>query len=149
MNQSLDPEAWPPICFEGKLLPQSLKGISILIDRKFTERTGDWIWRLSHCYEVWKEGESGLCIASATEIMDHLLEHRADVARGIRERLGSHGFDGDATLDEWLTALAHIQSLAKSSKGVCRWIAGNPTEEAQEALRGFSSVLDRQAPLEE
>lgn len=146
MNQPLDPEEWPSICFEGELLPQSLKGISILINRDFTERTGDWIWRLPHCKEVWKGGEPEWCIASATEIIDHLLEHRADVAADIQERLGPFGFDGETTIDEWLTALVRIQSLAESSSGICRWIAGEPTERAEEGRRRWLTFLDSQAP---
>ena len=146
MNQSLDPEEWPSIRFEGESLPQSLKGISILIDRDFTGRTGDWIWRLPHCKEVWKEGESDWCISSATEIIDHLLEHRDEVVVDIRERLGTHGFDAEPTIDEWLTALARIQSLARSSDGKCRWIAGEPSESAEEVRRSFLAFLDSQAP---
>ena len=148
MNQHLDPNEWPSIRFEGELLPQSVRGITILINRDFTERTGDWIWRLPHCKEVWKDGEAEWCIASATEIINHLLEHRSEVVAEIRERLGSHGFDGLSTLDEWLTALARIQSLARSSSDVCRWIAGEPTERAEENRRRILALLDRKAPPE-
>lgn len=146
MNQSLDKEEWPQIRFEGQLLPQSLKGISILIDRDFTERTGDWIWRLPHCKEVLKEGEADWCISSAAEIIDHLLEYRKEVSSEIRDRLGPHGFDGNTTVDEWLTALGHIQSLARASGGTCRWIAGEPTERAEENRRRISAFLDSQTP---
>lgn len=148
MNQQLDPEDWPSIRFEGELLPQSVSGISILIDRDFSERTGDWIWRLPHCKEVWKGGEAEWCIASATEIMDHLLDHRVEVGAEIQERLGPHGFDGQATIDEWLAAMARILSLARSSRDVCRWIAGEPTEGAEETRRRILSFLDQQAPPE-
>jgi hypothetical protein len=148
MNQQLDPEDWPSIRFEGELLPQSLGGISILIDREFTERTGDWIWRLPHCKEVWKDGDAEWCIASTTEIIDHLLEHREEIAAEIRNRLGPHGFDGDATIDEWLSALARIQSLASFSGEICRWIAGEPTASAEETRRRLLAFLDSQAPPE-
>jgi len=149
MNQSLDSEEWPAIRFEGELMPQSLKGISILIDREFTERTGDWIWRLPHCNEVWKEGESDWCMASATEIIDHLLEYRDEVATEIRERLGPFGFDGDITIDEWLTALTRIQCIARSSGSTCRWIAGDTTERSKETLRRLQAFLNSQAPNNE
>ncbi len=149
MNQQLDTQDWPSIRFEGELLPQSVSGISILIDRKFTERTGDWIWRLPHCKEVWKDGEAEWCIASATEIIDHLLEHRDEVTAEIRERLGPHGFDGKTTIDEWLTALSRIQSRAKSSGEICRWIAGEPTQRAEETRRRLVAFLDSQAPPEQ
>ena len=146
MNQQLNPEDWPSIRFEGELLPQSVSGISILIDRDFTELTGDWIWRLPHCKEVWKEGESEWCITSATEIINHLLEYRTEVAAEIHERLGPHGFDSQTTIDEWLTALASIQSLAKSSSNSCRWIAGEPTQRAEDSRRRLLAFLDKQAP---
>jgi len=146
MNQSLDPEEWPAIRFEGEFLPQSLKGISILVDRDFTERTSDWIWRLPHCKEVWKDGEANWCISSATEITDHLLEYRDEVSTEIRERLGPHGFDGETTVDEWLKALTRIQNLASSSGGTCRWIAGEPTERAEEARRRALAFLDSHTP---
>jgi len=145
MNQSLDLEEWPPIKFEGELLPQSLKGISILIDRDFTERTGDWIWRLPHCKELWKEGDSEWCCASATEIIDYLREHRADVAVDIEERLGPHGFDGTTTVDEWISALGRIQVLAESSDALCRWIAGQPSKGAADVLRNLVATLDAQS----
>ena len=148
MNQLLDADEWPSIRFEGELLPQSVSGISILIDREFTERTGDWIWRLPHCKEVWKDGDAEWCIAAATEIIDHLLEHRDEVAIEVRDRLGPQGFDGDATIAEWLSALARIQSLARTSGEVCRWIAGEPTERAEETHRRFLAFLDGQAPPE-
>lgn len=146
MNQQLDPEDWPSIRFEGESLPQSVSGISILIDHELTERTGDWIWRLPHCKEVWKDGDAEWCIASATEIIDHLLEHRDQVTDEIRDRLGPHGFDSHATIDEWLSALARIQSLARSSGEICRWIAGEPTERAEESRSRLLAFLDSQAP---
>jgi len=135
MNKTLDPEEWPSIRFEGELLPQSVSGISILIDRELTESTGDWIWRLPHCKEVWKDGEADWCIESATEIIDHLLEFRTEVVAEIRERLGPHGFEAQTTIDEWLAALTRVQVLANSSGGTCRWIAGAPTERAEETRR--------------
>lgn len=149
MNAFIDPEKWPSIRFEGEWMPQSLAGISILMDREFTQQTGDWIWRLPHCHECWKEGEAAWCIASATEIIDYLLEHRDAVAAEIRERLGPFGFEGDSTLNEWLAALVRIQDLARSSGGTCRWIAGEPTGRAEETRRGLSAFLDQQGSAEQ
>lgn len=148
MNQTLDPEEWPSICFEGELLPQSLSAIHILIYRGFTERTSEWIWRLPHCKEVWKGGESTWCIESATEIIDHLLDNRADILSEICERLGPDEFNAETTIDEWLTTLARIQTLAKSAGDTCRWIAGDPTERAEETRRRILAFLDKQQPPE-
>lgn len=146
MNQKLNTEDWPSICFEGELLPQSVSGISILINRDFTERTGDWIWRLPHCKEVWKEGEAEWCIESATEIINHLLEHRDEVVADIQERLSPYGFDSQCTIDEWLTALALIQTISKASGDTCRWIAGEPTERAEKGRKRFLAFLDKLQP---
>ena len=55
MHQQLDPKEWPSIRFKGEELPQSVSGISILIDRDLSEKTKDWVWRLPICKEVWKE----------------------------------------------------------------------------------------------
>ena len=146
MNQHLDPQEWPAIQFEGEFLPQSVSGISILIDRDFTERTGDWIWRLPHCKGVLKRGEAAWCLASASEITDHLLGHRDEVIEEIRERLGPHGFDGTATINEWLSALGRIRDLAESADGDCRWIAGEPTERAEETRGRILAFLDKNQP---
>jgi hypothetical protein len=148
MNQKLDPKEWPSIRFEGELMPQSLSAIHVLINRNFSERTGEWIWRLPHCKEVWKDGESTWCIESATEIIHNLLEHRAEIVADIQDRLDPHQFDAETTIDEWLTALARIQALARSAGDTCRWIAGEPTERAEETRRRILAFLDKQQPPE-
>jgi hypothetical protein len=148
MTQHLDPQEWPSIQFEGEFLPQSVSGISILIDRDFTEQTGDWIWRLPHCKEVWKCGEADWCLTSASEIIDHLLEHRDAVVEEIRERLGPHGFDAPATVNEWLTALSRIRVLAESIDGDCHWIAVESTERAEETRRKILTFLDKNRPTD-
>jgi len=143
MNQQLDTQEWPAIEFQGELLPQSLSAIHILIYQPLSERTLDWIWKLPHCKEVWKSGEADWCLASASEITDHLLEHRDEVTEEIQDRLSAHGFDGTATIDEWLSALGRIRSLAELSDGDCRWIAGEPTERAEERRRRILAFLDK------
>lgn len=143
MNQQLDTQEWPAIKFQGELLPQSLSAIHILIYQPLSERTLDWIWKFPHCKEVWKDGESEWCIASATEISDHLLENRDAIVAEIRDRLGSHGFDGDETINEWLTGLYRIRILSELADGDCRWIAGEPTERAKETCRRILAFLDQ------
>ncbi len=142
MNQQLDPDDWPSICFEGELLPQSVSGISILVHRDLTERTCDWIWSLRHCSEVWKGGEAEWCLSSAIEIINYLLEHRDEVAEDVRERLGPYGFDGQTTVNEWISALASIRVLAESAEEVCSWIAGEPSDEVEEKRRRFLAYLE-------
>jgi hypothetical protein len=145
MQQILDPKEWPSIRFEGEFLPQSLSGISILIDRNLSERTSDWIWRLPHCKETWKDGEAAWCISSATEIIDHMLEHEDEIAEEVKVRLGSHGFDGQRTVEEWLGALARIRVLSESADEICRWIAGEPSDKAEEQRRRLLAFLDKQS----
>ena len=77
-----------------------------------------------------------------------MLEHRDEVVAEIHDRLGPQGFDGTATINEWLTAMTRIRSLARSSSDVCRWIAGEPTERAEEMRRRILAFLDKQPPPE-
>lgn len=108
MDQQLDLECWPSICFECEMLPQRVIGISILIHRDFTECSSDWIWRPLHCSEVCQKSEAEWCIGSVSEIIDHLLEYRAEVAAEVHERLASYGIDSQTTLDEWLCVAMFI-----------------------------------------
>jgi hypothetical protein len=142
MLQQLDAVDWPTIQFEGELMPQSLSAISILIYRPLAERTLDWIWRLPHCKEVWKEGDADWCKSSAAEISDHLLDHRDEIITEIQERLGPHGFDAQATFEEWLMGLSRIRSLS-SKNGTCFWIAGELSEKAESVRLGILEYLDR------
>ncbi len=123
MAQQLDKQEWPSIEFDGEFLPQSLSAISILINHDFSESTGDWIWRLPHCKDTWKDGQAEWCISSASEIIRYLHDYREDVLRDIHERLTSDGFCAQRTLDEWLMALGCIKELAASSGGICHWVA--------------------------
>jgi hypothetical protein len=143
MYQQLNTQEWPAIEFQSELLPQSLSAIHILIDLPLSERTLDWIWKLPHCKEVWKSGEADWCIASATEITDYFLDHKDEIVEEIRDRLGPHEFDGDATFNEWVTALDRIRILAESADSECHWIAGEPTERAEEARRRILAFLDQ------
>lgn len=143
MNQQLDAQEWPAIEFQGELLPQSLSAIHILIYQPLSERTLDWIWTFSHCNEVWKSGESEWCMTSAIEIADHLLEHRDAIVEEIRDRFGPDEFGGDEMIDEWLSGLNRIRILAESTDGDCRWIAGQPTERAEETRRRILAFLDQ------
>jgi len=146
LNQQLDPEEWPQICFEGELLPQTVSAIHILIDQPFSERMKEWVWRLPHCKGVWKEGDAAWCAASASELADHMLEHRDGIIREIEERLGTDGFDGPTTLQEWLKAMSQIQGLANRIGGICRWVAGAPSPEAEEQRRRVLRFLDENGP---
>lgn len=146
MNQHLDTEYWIPIKFEGELLPQSVSGLSILIHQDFTDLTKDWIWSLPHCSEVWKSGAADWCLSSASEISNYLLKHKTKIITEIQERLSPHGFDADITFSEWITALSRIRQLAESSTGECSWIAGEPTELAEEVRLRIMSFLDKCDP---
>jgi len=143
MTQALDRDEWKSIRFEGVDLPQSLMGISILINiDDFTERTGDWIWKLPHCKSIWKGGPARWCHESATEIIDHMIEHRETVLAMIRERLVPNGFDPDATFSEWISSLMTIREISSKKEGDCQWIAGNPDPEVGRMAERFLRYLD-------
>ncbi|MGJ8673873.1 hypothetical protein [Rubritalea sp.] len=123
MSQDLDTTDFPPIRFEHELLPQSVSGISILMNYEFTETTGDWIWKLPHCKNTWKEGDSTWCISSCSEIISFLNSNKEQVIEDIKERLSPHGFDPNITLNEWLSSLARIKEICQLGNKTCRWIA--------------------------
>lgn len=143
MPQQLDTTKWPAIEFEGEFLPHSASAIHILIYQPLSERTLDWIWKLPHCKEVWKDGDPEWCISSAAEVSDHLLDHRDEIVKEIQSRLESDGFDGATTLEEWLTAMSLISRLAKKSDGICRWRVGKPNEKTEASLRQFLDHHDQ------
>ena len=127
MTLSSGNEAWRPIRFEGVELPPSLMAISILIlVDDFTEKTGDWIWKLPHCQGVRKSGSSRWCRDSAREIMKYLMENRGDVLAMIRERLQPHGLEPEQTFEEWMESLLKIAVIAEGMEGYCHWIAEMP-----------------------
>lgn len=144
MSQQLDSALWPAIEFQGKILPQSVSGIHILIYQPLSERALDWIWRLPHCREVWKGGSADWCVSSASELMDHLLDSRDEIISEINERLAPHGMDPVTTYEEWLSALADIRRLAEETEGDCLWIAGQPSQEAEAMRTRTLNFLDRQ-----
>jgi hypothetical protein len=118
-------------------------GISILITiDDISERTGDWLWRLRHCWGVGKHGAAGWCADSATVIMNHLLEHRQEVLAMITERLGPHGFDAELTYGEWMESLLKIHDIASRKEGDCVWIAEDPGFDAEAAAEKMLHALD-------
>ena len=143
MQSSSDPQEWRSIRFEGIDLPPSLMAISMLIViDDFSERTGDWIWRLPHCKGVEKDGAAGWCADSATEIMDHLLEHRQEILGMITERLVPHGFDAELTYAEWMDSLLKIRDIASRKEGDCVWIAEVPDHDAEIAAAKMLRALN-------
>lgn len=138
-----DSEEWPPIRFEGELLPQSLMGISILMDRWFSKPTKEWIWRFHLCHEVRKEGNADWCYKSASDILKYLRKRRKKAAIEIEKRLG---LDGQVTVDEWIDGLMRIQVISSTVNGECRWIAGEHTERAEQTRTRILAFLDRKDP---
>lgn len=140
MNQPLNPEDWPSIRYENELLPQSISGISILINCPLTERTADWIWRFCHCKGVWKNGEAQWCIDSVIEILGYIEEYRFEIISEIKERLEPHGFNAETTITEWREALKLIKKLSDLVDGDCQWISSEP-EDLEEKSHRFSTFI--------
>lgn len=146
MWQEFEGSDWLSIHFEGVELPSSLMGISILVSiDHLTERTGDWIWRLSHCRGVEKNGEAQWCRDSAQEIMDYMIENRLQVLEMIAERLGGFGFAADRTFSEWMESLVKILQVTSFADGVCSWTAKDSALDSKVQLErglGFFDSLD-------
>ncbi len=146
MSEEADSNGWQPICFEGELLPRSMMGISILMDRWFSKSTKEWIWKFHICNEVWKEGDADWCKKSAIEILKYLHKKRSKAAVEIEKRLG---LDGQITVDEWIEGLTRIRDISTNVDGDCHWIAGKPTERAEETRRRILAFIDAADPAKE
>jgi hypothetical protein len=132
MSQRLDPEDWPAIHLDGVSMPQSLKGISILVSADgLSESAGDWIWRLCHCHRVEKQGDAIWVANSARELLHFMPEHRTFILLEIQQRLQVHGFAANETYAEWIASLTQIETIARSTSGACKWIAGTASSTAE------------------
>jgi hypothetical protein len=121
----LDDFYFRPITFQGEIFPSTLMAISVLepILGIKNEDLGDWLWRLPICCGFQKRASAQRCNHCARQIIDLMLEQRQDVLTGIRERLGSHGFDADMTYRDWMLALQRIVELSAGMEGECTWSA--------------------------
>jgi hypothetical protein len=138
--------AFRPITFQGITFPATLMGVSILEpvlgikDHEFI----DWVWGLCVCCGRERSAPAEFCARLAQRTVDLMLEHRQQVLDGIRERLGPHGFDADATFQDWILAFQRIQSLSAGVEGNCVWSAPSHPKDMKPAdWKRLGSALDR------
>lgn len=127
----LDEREWRPITFQGVTFPATLMGAAILEPVLSIEDSelGDWIWRFGICRGVTKHASAELCTRCARKIVDLMLENRQRILDGIRDRLGPHGFDADATFRDWVMAFQQIGNLSAIAEGECVWSAPSHQED--------------------
>jgi hypothetical protein len=122
---ALDAQNWRPITFQGVVFPPTLMGISILEpvlgirDRDLI----DWVWGLDTCRGTTKSAPADWCLRCAQQTVDLLLENRQRVIDGIKDRLGSHGFDPEGTYRDWILAFQRIVELSAAADEECFWSA--------------------------
>lgn len=132
---ALDEREWRPIKFQGVTFPATLMGVSILEpvlgikDREFI----DWVWGLRVCCGRERSAPAEFCARLAQRSISLMLERRQQVLDGIRERLGPHGFDADATFRDWMMAFQRIQELSARGEGNCTWSAPRHPEDMKAA----------------
>lgn len=140
-----------PITFQGVTFPATLMGIDILepvlgID---DEDLGDWLWRLPICCGFPKRTPAERCARCARLAADLMLEQRQRVLGGIRDRLGSHGFDPETTYRDWLLALQRIAELSATTEGECVWSAPSHLRDTLKSgadVRRFIDTLTKHEP---
>jgi hypothetical protein len=136
---------WRPITFQGVTFPATFMAISILepVLDLHDEDFGSWLWRLTICRGVTKSAPAERCARCAQKAIDLMLEHRALVLEGIRDRCGSDGFDPEETYRDWITSLQRIVELSSESDGECIWSAPlHPRDDPQSAAK-MLAALDR------
>jgi hypothetical protein len=116
---------WRPITFQGVTLPATLMAASTLesVLALDDEDFGSWLWRLTICRGVTNHAPAERCARCAQRAADLMLEHRQRVLDGIRDCLGSHGFDPQDTYSDWIAAFQRIVELSRASDGECVWSA--------------------------
>lgn len=75
-----------------------------------------------------------------------MLEQRQRVLDGIRDRLGSYGFEPEETYRDWITAFQQIIKLSKDTDGDCSWSAPEHPDDPYKGREGaerFLKALDK------
>ena len=135
---------WRRITFEEISFPSTLMGASILESvLGITDReVADWIWRLPICCGVEKRAPADVCHRCAQQLFDLLVENRQRVLDGIRERLGTYGFDPERTYQDWLMAFQRIIALSATVKGECRWSAPSHPNDRLKSRADWQRLMD-------
>lgn len=141
--QRLDPKDWRIITYEGQAMPQSLMGISILINAdEISEETKDWLWRLVNCRGVTKHMNAMVCLRAAEQTRDYLLTATKHVLCEINRRLSPCGFDSNMTYAEWMTSLTMIIDATRTTSGDCHWSAPSHTDDPYSGREGAMRLLN-------
>lgn len=145
---TIDPKEWRPITFQGVTFPATLMASDVLepILGFEHEDLGAWLWRLTICRGVTKRAPAETCAQYAERLLNLMLEQRPRVLDGIRDRLGSHGFEPEETYRDWITAFQQIIKLSKETDGDCSWSApGHPDDlyKGREGAERFLKALDK------
>lgn len=147
---NLDDYDWRPITFQGETFPPSLMGISILepVLGIKDEQVADWLWRFPICRSLPKSAPAEICARCAAATVDLMRANKEVVLEGIRERLGSDGFDPETTFREWGLSLMRIADLSLKAEGECRWSVPShkrdkPLQSKEDALRWLELMRKR------
>jgi hypothetical protein len=136
---------WRPITFQGVEFPATLMGAATLesvlgVD---DEDFGSWLWRLTICRGVTKRAPAERCARCAQKAIDLMLEHRQHVLDGIRDCLGSHGFEPESTYRDWIAAFQRIIELSRASDGECVWSAPSHPNDTAKSLPEALAFLEK------
>src|SRR6185295_12171884 len=124
--------------------PATLMGISVLesMIEIGDEDVADWLWRLPICRGPGNSAPAERCTRCAQKAVDLLLEHRQRVLEGIKECLGPHGHDPEATYRDWVMALQQIAVLSAKASGECVWSAPDPDYDPIKARANGKRMMD-------
>lgn len=120
-----------PIIFEGRILPRSVMGISLLANlaRKSDRELAGWLATFPDCRDVTRAAPSLICHTLAGRGRDLMLDYRAQVLLLLDEHLATSDADAKTIYGEWVTALQQITELAAQTEDDCEWYApANPDD---------------------
>ncbi len=121
----LDDYNWRPITFQGVTFPATFMAADALesILNMEDEDFGSWLLHLTICCGVTKSEPAERCARCAQKAVDLMLENRQRLLDGIRELLGSYGFEPESTYRDWIAAFQQIVELSGAADGDCSWSA--------------------------
>jgi hypothetical protein len=117
-----------PIIFEGRALPRSFMGISLLA--RFARRDAElsvFLATITDCREATRCASSLTCFTLAARARDLMLDERAAILAMLAEQLESIAADATTIYAEWMAGFQQISELAAQTEDDCEWYApANP-----------------------